>query len=224
MNHKPVINLYQSIDSLLTEAKRQAAENPANGLQTCCKQGCFACCFEPVFASENEIDYLLSTLTHEQIEALAQPVALWYEAFKPFLEVSNREGIAFPYRDARIACPLLKNGMRSVYAARPVSCRMFFARENPENCNMPARRHQKFAFLEGHPAFQAVFAEFAFQSKALAFDHFGLLLYNRLFGKDIRSALAERVEFSPPEESSPAVERECHDSQGLGRPVPTAGV
>ncbi len=156
---------------------RNVLAQPQNQ-KPCCFKGCHACCSEPVYASNAEVDYILAGLTDDQKEQVADKVCDWLEKVSGILHEKMPDAVK--YRQLEAPCPLLKNGLCSVYERRPMGCRSFFALGNPLDCNLPARKHQKFAtipdkfffFVGIPPALNDVFIQ----------DHLGVLLLERLHG------------------------------------------
>jgi Fe-S-cluster containining protein len=98
---------------------RDAADKvPESGIPDC-RAGCAWCCHFHVAATPAEVllivDGLRRTLEADELAALRGRVAAADDRVRG---LDSRER-----RRARIACPLLVNGMCSVYADRPLACR-----------------------------------------------------------------------------------------------------
>ena len=152
-----------------------------------------ACCYEPVFADAFEVDDILSRLTPGQLIALKLDVWKWHERAKHMFTL-GRENIAFTWRDARVPCPFLHEGRCGIYEIRPLACRAHYALHNPELCKMPHRREQKYLMLDHDETYQMIALKYAVGIRRLLADHFGLILYNRLFQRNEESASAEGYE------------------------------
>lgn len=158
-------------------------------LQPCCKKGCSHCCYEPAYTDRRVIDHIIAGMTPEQIEEVKAKLPAWLEKTAEARKVERPK--AHDYRELNVACPLLKDGLCSVYDRRPLDCRIWFAIGNPEDCAMPARKHQKFteysdkamAMLCG-PWIQSTLVN----EGEIVMDHIGVLLAERLLGMDIPSA------------------------------------
>lgn len=96
------------------------ANDPAPA-QVACKQGCAYCCHLSVTATAPEIFAIAARLRAER-----EP-----DALQALLEMADRT--ANLDRAARVAgqlpCMLLEEGLCSVYASRPISCRSLLSRE-----------------------------------------------------------------------------------------------
>ncbi len=101
----------------------QLARDAADGVTESgipdCRAGCAWCCYFHVAATPAEVllivDGLRRTLPADELAALRRRVVAADERIRG-LDARER-------RQARIACPLLVDGMCSVYANRPLPCR-----------------------------------------------------------------------------------------------------
>lgn len=162
---------YASIDQLTSKVKN------------CCAKGCFACCDEPAVADVREVDAMLALLTPEETERVKQRTSEWIVRFHPFMDVKRPPAI--PYRELKLTCPLLENGLCMGYEARPFGCRTCLAKSNPKNCSLPMRKHQKYAVVP--PMLEARLI-LPFCVDGFELDHIGVILANRLLGTSIKSA------------------------------------
>ena len=132
-------------------------------------QACW-CCYEPAYADEREVDYMLEALTPAQISEVAETTSRWLDLAKPMLHQEKPNALA--WRRLDVPCPFLKNGRCMVYARRPSGCRTFFALNDPDNCKMPARAHQ--LFTEFAPLQTcAISMPFILAVKEVTMDHLG---------------------------------------------------
>jgi Fe-S-cluster containining protein len=158
-------------------------------VKPCCSKGCSHCCSEPLYSSEEEVDYMLGGLTETQRIRVETRTRAWIQKAEEFFAVSKLrpDGLhnAFEYRDANIECPFLENKLCMVYERRPMGCRTFFAMGNPDHCAMPYRRKQ----LVGEFDFEndqwfSLFDEWTKTdniNRRLDNDHMGIILHNKLF-------------------------------------------
>lgn len=162
------------------------ADNPL--MKPCCRAGCFACCYEPLFVSNAEVEHILESLTPEQIAEVKAKLPAWLETIRSIMQQKDIHAFnyAMNYRRLNAACVFLKNGLCSVYPRRPFGCRTFFALKNPENCQLPAREHQLFARFTDD-LFRATGRPTTLNGK-LILDHLGILLAERLLGINCPSA------------------------------------
>jgi len=107
-----------------------------------CKSGCWYCCYYRVEAHAEELlkiaEYLLKTLSADQLTGLQQQVAQNVETLRA---MSHKQQL-----QANLPCPLLTDGVCTVYELRPARCRTFHATdvrgcrqswEEPENLAIP---------------------------------------------------------------------------------------
>lgn len=151
----------------------------------CCKKGCHHCCSEPLYVDEREADLILEHLPAEHRELIEENIAAWLSKAAPFLERSEPPG-AWEWREIDNPCPLLIDGLCSVYAHRPMGCRTFFALANPENCAMPMRKEQKFACWSNEQL-AMMFLPFIKDEERVCGDHLGVFLAQKVLGLEVRS-------------------------------------
>lgn len=176
------------------EDLHERLREPKNNFHPACDHCTLdACCYEPVFSDYGEVDDILSRLSPEALEKLKFDILVWREGARNYFHLPQ-EGIAFPYRTGEVACPFLKGGRCSIYEHRPLACRSHYALSNPEGCKMPARAEQKYACFEQCVPYQKIALKYVFAMRSLQTDHFGLLIYNRLYGKTEESKAAHGYE------------------------------
>ena len=184
----PIETLRADWDTFHAALRKTGNFNPA--CDTCTHS---ACCYEPVYSDQIEVDDILSRLTPEQRSELIEAVHRWHKrATLSGVLLLEEKGAAFPYRDASLPCPFLKDGRCSIYEHRPLACRAHYALANPDNCKMPARRTQKYAMWEQNDSYLNILMKYALAVGLLKIDHLGLQLYNRLFGANERSSAASQ--------------------------------
>jgi Fe-S-cluster containining protein len=159
MNVQPIRETMQWFDSALA-AIREGQARKGEPINITCGKGCFACCDEPLKVLEGEVDLILADMTVEEKEALKLRVQAWlYQAVKvhKLSSVTTNDVImadgkkinAFQYRAMKLTCPLLKDGLCSVYANRPHSCRMHLAVGPRVNCeDLTLRPSQTFVTIQ----------------------------------------------------------------------------
>lgn len=193
----------QHIQSFIDNAAHHSAKL---GKPVRCKAGCFQCCREPVMAELNEVRLIVSTLTPAQVLDLGPMVEKWWREFfaARLHELPNpqdddfvaRDGL-YSYRAANLWCPLLRDGMCSVYQERPISCRMHNAVGNPKHCgDEKKRRKQLFMMTREDAGAVADTMGIACQSAAMAlfqYDYLGIWLGHLLLGKSERSGAGADV-------------------------------
>jgi Fe-S-cluster containining protein len=152
-------------------------------------QACW-CCYEPAYADEREVDYMLEALTPAQISEVAETTSRWLDLAKPMLHQEKPNALA--WRRLDVPCPFLKNGRCMVYARRPSGCRTFFALNDPDNCKMPARAHQ--LFTEFAPLQTcAISMPFILAVKEVTMDHLGAFLARKLLRVEVQSGAKKTI-------------------------------
>jgi len=167
---------------------KRTLARPQN-LQPCCRKGCSACCSEVLYASNADVDYILTGMTEAHKAEVAQNVLAWLEKTSGILPEKTPDAVK--YRELNAPCPLLKNNLCTVYDRRPFGCRTFFAIGNPADCQLPARKHQKFAHVP-EQLFQLLGPPPTLNGE-LIHDHLGNLLLERLHGIRHFSASRRRL-------------------------------
>lgn len=199
-NHANVIELHKDIDALVRVMRlSQKGFNPP------CAQHCHHCCHEAVFCNSEEAEYILDGLylldgfsdSAGLLDEVTARTRKWLEQFEAngLLKAEYNNEIGILWRKAHVPCPFLKDGQCIVYDRRPTGCRVFFAFDNPENCAMPMRVHQKFAMIEQHPMFLAALAKYFLTIRRTRQDHLGVHLAMRLLNKpDLESGTTQIIE------------------------------
>jgi len=113
-------SLYAAIDrlndSIVALAKRQKSD-------VACFNGCHWCCHQAVFANSYEIHYLSEKIkakfTSKELDALIVRTKTKYAKTS---ELNEAEILNY-----KAPCPLLKEGSCSIYASRPMACRIYLS-------------------------------------------------------------------------------------------------
>lgn len=117
-------SLYAAIDglndSIVALAERQH-------MKVACHKGCHWCCHQAVYANSYELHYL-----SERIKAVIsrERIAKWTAAAEAKYEQTSKmseEEIA----EYKFPCAFLENGACSVYAVRPMACRIYLSTSLP---------------------------------------------------------------------------------------------
>jgi len=181
---KEVTQQHAGIDRFIAKT---FAENPE--MKPCCSVGCSACCSEPVYAGEAEVLHILECLTPEQTTLIKTKLPGWLAKTKPLMNQNMPD--ATEYRKLNTPCVLLNNGLCSVYPRRPMGCRVWFAVENPDHCELPYRTHQKYAKFDTAKIVHASGDSLVFIDDRHVLDHLGNLLAEKLLG--IKTPSASRI-------------------------------
>lgn len=112
--------MYSAIDQLL-EAFLQRAD--AEGQKVSCKKGCSWCCHQEVFAVTHEFLYL-NEYVQKHFSSEEQEKAL--ERAREKVKISRNKSLE-EQLEIRAACLFLEEGSCTVYAARPMACRIYLS-------------------------------------------------------------------------------------------------
>ena len=165
-----------------------------DGHRATCSKGCFACCREPVYAERGEVSHIVEHLQPQQRVALEARTQEWLQRFNAAgISKGEHRPDVVAYRAHMLWCPLLVNGMCSVYKQRPIACRSHLAIKDRMFCESDSMRlSQKFA--TSPEAEIAAALTIVGDSRTVHFDHLGILLGNELFGTNCHSAHAGSME------------------------------
>lgn len=185
-------NINAALDEFITASLAQPG-----AIQPCCFKGCNACCEEAAYCDRNDVAAMLAMLDAVQIEALKLRVIEWMQRTTPVR--SEEEQIdAHKYRAMRIKCPMLcpDTGLCLAYACRPMGCRTFCAIGKAEDCQIPARKNQKF--IQFNKQTEAIimrqyFIDCLTNDGAIVMDHIGVLLFEKLFDKQAPSKSRQEI-------------------------------
>jgi Fe-S-cluster containining protein len=173
--------------------RRQVAKD---GSTISCHKGCFACCREPVYVYEHEVHYMLGCLTPEEIEALKPKVKIAIDTLEASGLLEEIEPKVWGWRPLNMWCPLLKDGLCSVYQNRPLACRAHIAIGPSHHCeDNELRRQQKFLNtpdLNRHVSQRIMFGSLEEDGEACS-DHLIVLLAEILLGRNVKSSARVKV-------------------------------
>ena len=193
MTHELIRSIFVRFDrelaGLLEKAKTQGERPP-------CKDGCFWCCQEPLYASQQEASLIVDRI-REMPEAeqarIKQLVKDWADRFLASGQQTVEDVNALQYRSLKLWCPLLKDGRCLVYQDRPIGCRAHIARRDPKGCEDDALRpKQEFLHTSAMMRFNTT-AEIVLHEDT-ELEHLGLWLLELLIGKRVESAARVRIE------------------------------
>ncbi|WP_166443065.1 YkgJ family cysteine cluster protein [Phragmitibacter flavus] len=147
--HRALRNAYSAVDALVGEVI------DANETELACKKGCFLCCYLRVDAKAHEIlniaDYVEASFSGLERGALNARLEEHQKTVEP-LSYEQHIGTNVP-------CPLLIDGMCSVYSVRPFGCRRHqsqdfdscqYSYDNPEDIHHPSARNNALHRATGH--------------------------------------------------------------------------
>lgn len=149
----PIVNhvVYLPLEGILRDAAPRLS----------CRKGCHSCCGRIITATRIEalalVDYIYAFTTYDTTAIKAQ-VRDHARMLKDFLDAAESENNDHIWFEKKIFCPFLKNGECGVYAARPLSCRLFHSTDGIEKCETPIRSAGQLAMLgEAEALFQVLF-------------------------------------------------------------------
>lgn len=119
---------YEMMDGFIAELLGHGAKE---GKSAECRKGCAWCCSQAVYAGNHELIYLknyMAEVMSEEDKAKVEELAKTKFNLTQNLSVTQ-------LLTNRHACPLLSNGACSVYAARPMACRIYLS-FNELSCQM----------------------------------------------------------------------------------------
>lgn len=149
-----------------------------------CSKGCSACCEELVHVSELEARLIVESLTDAQKQDIRQRVLHWMDQIGDRLDDEDSDPDGLEYRSWRIPCPLLINGVCSVYDKRPIPCRSTMTNGPRRACeDLALRPTQRFVVI---PELKSAIVDRLLQAHAAAgytelkFGHLGMMLADHL--------------------------------------------
>lgn len=151
---------------------------------SCCKTCTLAtCCNESVYVGKDEVQWMLDSLTPEQIEEVKERTREWSVKAVGTGMLEHHQPSAYVWLTYKIPCPFLKDRKCVAYDRRPMSCRMWFARDTPENCDMPGRVKQQYAnFPMNRNSPEMEYFAGHHKDGTLHMDHLGVILCELLLG------------------------------------------
>ncbi|HEY3265722.1 MAG TPA: YkgJ family cysteine cluster protein [Armatimonadota bacterium] len=169
LSHAEVIARVQSACDDLVEMVTHNHQPPVS-----CRRRCDYCCRQPVFITPHEGLAIRDFVdAHGMAEAVRSSTARYLQAMasRPHARsglatlLKSVQGLGPPPSDRQRAavygvhCPFLRDGMCSIYPARPLMCREHISFDDPQRC----RRDEPFLGLE-KPRFSEITAYLAMES------------------------------------------------------------
>lgn len=189
---KEIAELHWLIDQMVVQLSNSTAA--AGKPVTCPGKGCFACCYEPVYCSREEVRHIIEMLTVEQIAEVTEKTRVAVEKIKASGLFNVRLPPVTHWTKQLVACPFLKDGNCSVYERRPVGCRVHMAVGKPELCSCD-RMNQKypksleFDMAMGH----MILASHMRIGNSLTHDNMLAFLAEELLGEKLETASRETI-------------------------------
>ena len=116
---KAIELLYDAIDGL-NESIIALAERQKTGVS--CHKGCHWCCHQAVFANSYELHFLEGYIKKNFVEQLSDIIERTEAKYSVTSKLDEEEILRY-----KSPCPLLKDDACSVYAARPMACRIYLS-------------------------------------------------------------------------------------------------
>ncbi len=115
------------------------------GVELSCRPGCSACCSLPVNATYPEavfaVAYIRERFSPDEIRTLVERADEWIAwSGNELSGYANGADLASVYSLYGPGCPLLKDGLCSIYPVRPMGCRVHCSTSDPALCG-PEKRH-----------------------------------------------------------------------------------
>ena len=135
-----VMVMHAQLDAAITAREAEAA---AQGLKIACGPGCSACCTSPVLVSEAEAVTVAAWLAdHPEIHAqFAAAYPAWKRAVGPSSDAiararndDERMAAARELRMREVMCAFNREGLCTIYEARPARCRKAHALDTNAAC------------------------------------------------------------------------------------------
>lgn len=121
-----LLQFYNQLD-LLTDSFITNCKN--ENLTVDCKMGCSWCCYQPVFSLTHEmlviVNYIREKFDQERIDEILARAKKKSALTK---SLSHEELLRFKH-----VCPLLQNGVCTIYPVRPLACRIYLS-SDVETC------------------------------------------------------------------------------------------
>lgn len=112
--------LYAAIDALNDSILAYSAKQ---NIRIACHKGCEWCCHQAIFANSYELHYLSEKIRENfPPEELTNALEKSREKNSVVSKLSEEEALKY-----KSPCPLLKDGVCSIYQARPMACRIYLS-------------------------------------------------------------------------------------------------
>ncbi len=148
MNHQLLIEIKN-----ITDAAHSQADDNVKGLKKACQKGCDSCCHQivDVFTWEEPkiFEYILLSLDRKMKRQISKNLTKWFGVFNKNTREANRENpltfqeirqVQHYFRENRVPCPFLLESQCSIYEARPMLCRVHYAKESADECKSNPHR------------------------------------------------------------------------------------
>ena len=146
------MSMHAELDEAIVD---RSAEAEAEGLHIACSAGCSGCCVSPVLVMEGEAVTVAEWLGFPQNQAIKERFLAAYPAWKQgtadaasALEQArgNDElrAAAMTLKRKAVMCPFNREGLCSIYEARPARCRTTHALDDNTHCGADSDGQVKY--------------------------------------------------------------------------------
>ena len=135
-----VMTMHAELDAAIDERSAQAA---AEGHHIACSAGCSSCCVTPVLVTEGEAVTVAEWLRdHDQERAwFAAAYPAWQRGLGSTIQAmhaarndADRRAAAIEHKRKNVMCAFNREGLCSIYEARPARCRRAHALDTNAHC------------------------------------------------------------------------------------------
>lgn len=152
-----------------------------------CAKGCHACCSEAIYVLADEAKLVLKSIPPEELPGVVERTRVWVERAEATGMLKVNTPHVFAYRQAKLLCPLLKDGLCLVYKDRPLGCRGHLAIDDPALCHDDHKRLEQ-RFVNGYVFInQARDTMVKGSKRPVVGDHLGVFLARKLLGIETSS-------------------------------------
>lgn len=191
---KEIAELHAFIDDATAKLAQASARNGRP--VTCAGKGCFACCYEPVYCSSDEVHHMLENLTPVELDHVRAATRAAIDKIKASGLFEKNMPPVMEWLAQRVPCPFLKDGACMVYDRRPVGCRSHIAVGDPTLCYHD-RLNQKYPQAKEYSIAcgQAIIQAHLKLGNIIINDNLLALLSNELFGEAMETGSTEHIVF-----------------------------
>ncbi|MDE5480469.1 YkgJ family cysteine cluster protein [Elizabethkingia meningoseptica] len=132
------------MNSIEYEVLAKDVEDIANGFANCCKKGCAFCCYQMIEVYDFEKESIimgLRKLSKEIRDEIRVNLDKWFDFFNantPENKILDEHDTIQNFINISLTkkekCPLLINNQCSIYANRPLTCRIHSVESSPGKC------------------------------------------------------------------------------------------
>lgn len=184
--HLHVLRAYKAYDERLVQVKQDAARH-GSPIVVSCTKGCFACCKEPCWASQDEVDYAVDNIPEAELNGVKERTKEWLDRVQKSGMDKISEPNVFQWRAINAWCRSLKTVSAWSHKQRPLACRGHMALGPRQNCeDDELRKNQLFVQV---PQLQSIAYKHLLNKNEVSLyaDHVDMLLARRLLKLDVKS-------------------------------------